>query len=522
MRKVIALGLAATAALAGVHIAAASVKGPLVQVSGTSPFGPLTSCGDFPTEIPIFPPSVNFANSEVEPWVVVNPQDPTNVVGFWQQDRWSDGGSRGNVAGVSIDGGSTWQIVPVPGLTDCTGGPWERASDPWLSFSPDGTLHQMSLVFQTDPPNGAPLGFGPNAMAVSKSDDGGLTWYAPILIVEDDDPRFLNDKNSQTADPYDADLVYAVWDKLDVSPGGIRLNRNLRGGIGSFKGAAYFARSTDGGDTWEAPAKLYDPGGLNQTIANQIVVLPDGTLVDFFTEILNNRNDDGGAKPSARLSFKYSPDQGETWLPHGRPVRTNDELTLGIVPPFGPTVVTPDDQQPVRDASVLFDVAVDPDNGNLYTVWQDARFSGMQIEQVAFSMSIDGGFTWSAPIKVSQSTSQDGNLLDEQAFIPSVEVADGVVGVTYYDFRNDDGTGELADHWLVTCAAACPNPASWVSNEVRLTETSFDYAQAPETGAGLFLGDYVGLASDGTGFLAFFQQTSSSDPADGYFRRVAP
>jgi hypothetical protein len=523
MRKLITAATIAVMAMAtvGVPVASAAVPGPLVQVSGQSPFGSLENCGNFPTQVPIFPPSVNYVDSEVEPWVVVNPVDPDNIVGFWQQDRWSDGGSRGNVAGVSLDGGTSWQIVPVPGLTDCTNGPWERASDPWLSFSPDGTLHQMSLVFQTDPPARAPLGFGPNGMAVSKSEDGGITWSDPILIVEDDRPRFLNDKNSLTADPTDADYVYAVWDKLDVSPGGIKLNRNLRGGIGSFKGAAFFARSTDGGESWEEPEKLYDPGGLNQTIANQIVVLPDGTLIDFFTEILNVRNDDGGAQPSARLSFKYSPDKGETWLPRGRPIRTNDELTLGIVPPFAPTVVTPDDQAPVRDASVLFDVAVDPDTGALYTVWQDARFSGMQIEQVAFSMSNDGGFTWSAPIKVSQTPASD-NVLDEQAFIPSVEVADGVVGVTYYDFRNDDGTGELADHWLVRCEGNCFDPASWASNEVRLTDTSFDYAFAPLTGAGLFLGDYVGLASDGPDFVSFFQQSSSSDPANGYVRRVTP
>lgn len=522
MRKVIAAGLVAATAVAGAHVATATVTGPLVQVSGASPFGPLANCGNFPTQVPIFPPSVNFVDSEVEPWVVANPTDADNIVAYWQQDRWSDGGSRGNVAGVSFDGGSSWEIVPVPGLTDCTDGPWERASDPWLSFSPDGTLHQMSLVFQTDPPSGEPLGFGPNAMAVSKSENGGVDWSEPILIVEDDNPRFLNDKNSLTADPYDANLVYAVWDKLDVSPGGIKLNRNLRGGLGSFKGAAYFARSTDGGDTWEEAEKLYDPGGLNQTIANQIVVLPDGTLLDFFTEILNNRNDDGGAQPSARLSFKYSPDKGETWLPHGRPIRTNDELTLGIVPPFGPTVVTPDLEVPVRDASVLFDVAVDPASGTLYTVWQDARFSGMQIEQVAFSMSIDGGFTWTQPIKVSQSP-PSANILDEQAFIPSVEVADGTVGVTYYDFRNDDGSGELTDHWLTTCDANCSDPASWdPSDEARLTDSSFDYLLAPVTGSGLFLGDYLGLASDGTDFLSFFQQTSMSDPADGFFRRATP
>ncbi len=491
-----------------------------MQVSSTSPFGALEDCGNFPTQVPGFPPSVNFVDSEVEPWVEVNPPNPDNIVAFWQQDRWSDGGARGNVAGVSFDGGATWQIVPVPGITDCTGGPWERASDPWVSFAPDGTLHQMSLVFMTDPPPGNPGGFGPNGMAVSKSEDGGLTWSDPIVIAEDVKPRYLHDKNSLTADPTDADFVYAVWDRLDVLPS-FSMHPD-RATFAAFKGPILFARSTDGGDTWERARKIYDPGGINQTIGNQIVVLPDGTVIDFFTEILNLRNDDGFGRPSSVLSFKYSETKGERWLPRGRPIRTNHMFTLGIIPPFFPTIVTPDDELPIRDASILFDVAVDPASGTLYAVWQDARFSGFEIDQVAFSMSRDGGFTWSTPIKVSQSP-DDANLLKEQAFLPSVAVADGTVGVSYYDFRNDDDTGELSDHWLVTCDSSCSDPGSWVpANEVRLTDASFDYTFAPLTGAGFFLGDYVGLAAHGTDFLAFFQQSSSADPGDGFFRRVTP
>ena len=156
--------------------------GTLVQVSSVSPFGQLEACGNFPGTIP--GPGLGFVDSEVEPWVVVNPTDSDNIVAFWQQDRWSNGGCRGNVAGTSFDGGDTWSIVPVPGITDCTGGPWERASDPWLSFSPDGTLHQMSLVFITDPPPDRVAGFGPNGMAVSKSEDGGLTWSC-LLYTSD-------------------------------------------------------------------------------------------------------------------------------------------------------------------------------------------------------------------------------------------------------------------------------------------------------------------------------------------------
>ena len=54
---------------------------PLVKVSGDSSFGPLEACGNFPGTIP--GPGEVFLNSEVEPWMVVNPIDYDNIVAFW-------------------------------------------------------------------------------------------------------------------------------------------------------------------------------------------------------------------------------------------------------------------------------------------------------------------------------------------------------------------------------------------------------------------------------------------------------
>jgi hypothetical protein len=465
---------------------------PLVQVSDASPFGPLERCGNFPGVVA--GTGINFLNSEIEPWVDVNPTNPQNIVALWQQDRWSNGGARSNVAGVSVDGGTTWEIVVVPGLTDCSGGSFERASDPWLSFAPDGTLHQISLLLNIDPPPDFPIGFGPNALAVSKSTDGGLTWSTPILIMADDNPRFLNDKESMTADPTAAHLVYAVWDRLALSPNGT-----------NFRGPSYFARTTDGGEAWEPARVIFDPGLNNQTIGNQLVVLPNGRLLTFFNEIIN--------QPTPLplfLSFVFSPDKGVTWLPGGgQAIRTNHMLSVGVS--------TPDKGVPVRDADILFDVAVDRNSGTVYAVWQDARFSGF--DQIALSLSTDLGVTWSNPIKINLTPANAENPRRQQAFLPSVAVAsDGTVVVTYYDFRHDTTTGELTDHWLIRCNTACADPANW-GHEVRLTETSFDYLQAPFAN-GAFIGDYVGLAAQGTDALAFFPQAFAEDHTSVFFRRV--
>ena len=91
------------------------------------------------------------------------------------------------------------------------------------------------------------------------------------------------------------------------------------------------------------------------------------------------------------------------------------------------------------------------------------------------------------------------------------------MGVSYYDFRNDvDGAPELADHFLVRCRSGCADAANW-GDEVRLTDKSFDYLQAPTAG-GLFLGDYVGLTATKRHLLAFFQQSFIDDRASGFFR----
>ena len=39
------------------------------------------------------------------------PHQPLNIVGFYQQDRYSNGGAKGNVAAVSMNGGLTWRQV---------------------------------------------------------------------------------------------------------------------------------------------------------------------------------------------------------------------------------------------------------------------------------------------------------------------------------------------------------------------------------------------------------------------------
>jgi hypothetical protein len=482
VRRSLAASVLAVLASAAVAFAATSVA------SRPSPFA---SCSDGQSEGP--PPGEVFVNAEVEPWVDVNPTDGDNVIGVWQQDRWTDGGAKGLDTGFSFDGGLTWGHATIPWST-CAGSTedrYQRATDPWVSFGPTGEAHAIALSLD---PNGFTT-----AIQASRSADGGATWSAPAVIIDDNDLRFFNDKESITADSTDPDLVYAVWDRI-YKPG---QSKGFPSQVNSFafRGFPYLARSVDGGASWEAPRRISGNANLF-TIGNQIVVLPDGTLIDFA-----DYSTGSGVQPSNhhwKAVFR-STDKGDTW--------SAKPITIAKVEEVSHTI--PDGSFPIRVGGD--DIAVDPGSGALYAVWTDGRFNDGSHNDVILSKSTNGGLTWSAPVKVSK------NPVGVEAHTPSVHVnADGDVAVSYYDFRNDDGdagNGVETDFWF---EKSSDGGATWA--ETRLTSTSFDTTTAPVAPAsrGYFLGDYEGLSSFGSTFYNLFVVTTGdlTNRTDVIFKTV--
>jgi hypothetical protein len=429
---------------------------PLVRVSPTSTLA--AGCNGAQT-------GTLYLDAEVEPSVALNPTSPANLIGAWQQDRWSNGGAQGLMLGASFDGGQSWTVSSAP-FSRCTGGnagnggDFERATDPWVTFSPNGTAYALSLSF-----SGGTLQPGSSsAMLVARSIDGGLTWSAPTTLIRDGD-QFFNDKGTITADNTDPRFVYAVWDRLNMSS----------------DGPIWMARTVDGGATWEPARDIYEAGLGNQTIGNQIVVLPGSALVNIFAEI------DVIARVGIFMSIRAirSSDHGDTW---SAPVTIAELLALGAT--------DPDTGAPVRDGSDVPAVAVDS-SGMIYVAWQDARFSDGQRDAIAISRSTDGGITWSTPVRVNADAATT-------AFSPTVRVrGDGVIGVTYYDFRNNtaDRATLPTDYWIALSTDALTFRESHLSGP-------FDLDSAPDAG-GLFLGDYQALASNGSDFLPFFVQTNA-------------
>ena len=475
------LPLFALAILSPRSVAAQDI-GPLVELSRPNPVG---SCN---TGFSPFGYTWS-TDHATEPFIAANPINPSNVVAAWFDGLWQD-----MIAGVSFDGGQSWHQVQIP-LTLCTGGSFPGTADPWLSFGPDGSLYAAAITWNSN-------AWADRQIVVSKSADGGLHWSAPAVIPGSltlDPPA---DHPSITADPTDAKFIYAIWN----------------GNSAPHTGAAMFSRSTDGGVTWEPTRAIVQMASQSYIAFSQVFPLPNGTLVDVFGTYAEQPN-----KPITftNLQVLRSSDHGQTWSAPSNPVA----MTPLYLPNGASLVVDPETGQFVLDLTNP-SFAVDRQSGNLYAVWEDGRFSNFQYNDIALSMSADGGSTWSAPVRVNQ-TPLTIPPLNRQASFPAVAVAaNGAIGVSYYDFRfNDPNPGLPTDRWLVQCTPSPKNPASnpgcW-RNEVRLTKTSFKLeAVVPRApGGDFFLGDYFGLAAAGDNFVAPFTAVDSQNITSIFARRV--
>jgi hypothetical protein len=447
----------------------------LVRVSGTSPF---TGC-------PAAGLDALLPTGEVEPVVVTNPTDPANVVAAWTQDRF-----RGIVAAGSLDRGRTWRRVVVPGLTRCTGGVFDYADDVSMSAGSDGVVHLSAHVFDADRRR--------SGLLAARSADGGRTWSRPaVLAVQTGSRDGEYAGGAIAADLADPRTVYGVVPTFSYpsGPGG------------SFRGTVVVARSVDGGSSWQPARSVLDTGADRLTTGHQLAVLPNGTLLDVF--VLIDLGEDP-RRPALQVAVMRSGDRGGSWSP---PTVVAEIRSVGVTDPeTGDPVAGGTRLQPA--------VAVHPASGRVLVAWQDARFSHGLADAIALAWSADDGAMWTTPAKVN-ATPTNIPVRNQQAFAPNLAVAtDGTIGVSYFDFRHNDGSAALpTDRWLVRChptaSPACTGrPAG---PEARLTAASFDMRQAHLLTSigppGFFLGDYMGLTSTGRGFLAVFAQPHRNDPA---------
>jgi hypothetical protein len=475
-------GLACVLAIAvpGSAVASPFAIGPDLKVSGAST---LTACpaGGSPDF------AAAYDNTEVEPQVAVDPTNPASIIGVSQQDRWPDGGARGLTSWRSTNGATSWaKLADVP-WSACQGGParFGRVTDPWVSYDRAGNAY-----FIGQPIDSAALGIS----AISVTTFNGSSWRPPQLLIEDNGARGTsNDKVSVTGDPTRSGFAYATWLRFghpaDENQSPVADFHSF-----AFRGEPMISRTTDAGATWSRPVPMRKSNTYLQ--GNQIAVGPDGTLYDVAANLFTGA---GFNLNGVYMSVMRSSDAGQHW---SAPVK--------IAPIGTAQLFVPDDNFPIRAEDYLPDIAIDPNNGDIYVVWSDGL--GTPIDKVVMAKSTDGGRHWSGPTIVS--TGGAG----VQAYNHSVEVtANGTLVLTYYDDRNNvmgDGIA-TTDVWL----RHSHNGGRTWEPEQHL-HGPFDHYDAPisffapEEPRGLFLGDYMGLETiTGNNVINFFSSTIS-DGAD--------
>jgi hypothetical protein len=441
------------------------------QVSGTSPFA--SGCGTAAPNGDLLT-----IGSGVQPQISVASNG--TLVGVWEQDRWSGPGARGVLASTSADGGAHWSTPAVLQFSACgagngVGATYDRASDPWVVAGGNGFVYASALAFSA---SGILAPGGTSAVLVARSTDSGATWSGVQAVKADSNPLsgtfFFNDRDSMAADA--VGNVYLVWDRItsDTTTGGI---------------PGYLARSNDSGVNWTTSV-MDDPGPGMQSFNNQVAILPSGVVIDIFT-LLPTSNPTLGT-----LQVIRSSNSGLTW--------TTSKLIANIVPVGTANPIL--GGRPIRDSSLMAQIAVDPASGAIAVVWQQS-FGSTTFDGIALSVSNDGGITWSTtPLQIN-------GVKTVAAFNPTVRyLPGGVLAVTYYDLR-DFAVGSSILSTSVWLTESADGGATW--HELRL-QGPFDLNTAPLTdqpngfATALFLGDNQGLALVGSAALPFYAATNSA------------
>jgi hypothetical protein len=460
----------AVALLASVLLPAVAAAHPytvrtLTAASGPSPF-PAGCPGAFHDEDKV-------TGLVIEPAIAVNPRNPRNIVATWKQDVSGPFNARDDVVASSLDAGRTWRRTTIPGLTRCTGGTSDTASDPWVSAGGDGTVYfggQAGDV-SSDPP--------PIAIVASHSGDGGRHWATPATVAP---RRGGNEQPAITASPTLRRHAYMTWAnflKPDEAPP-------------PWTNTVQFSRTTDRGATWSPPVLVDQPGPFAIDQAPRISVLPNGTLLAIFAR--------GDVETGlATIQVARSLDEGRTWLP---------AVQAGAKPLPGSEIFDPETgdllPQPGYPSS-----AVAPD-GTVYVAFEDSRTPDSGAIGVVSSR--DGGLSWSS-----------AQLPDVSAFAfePAIAVdRRGTVGVIWYDLRNDrpGDAATTADVWF---ASSKDHGATWHQTHVA-GPTDLRTAAPPAQNR---FGEYQGLAGMRKGFAAIFglaAPQATNGPTDIFFARIGP
>lgn len=179
---------------------------------------------------------------------------------------------------------------------------------------------------------------GSNQLFLARSTNGGGTWTAPQLVATTFDSfnigipamagrRALVYVASDTYKSAATNDVYLAWTDLSGEAGCTTAANEPGTNVGSTcKTRIWFARSTNGGVSWQAPTKIYSPASLNDQFHPWLSVDPStGTIGVMYYDTVADLG-----RTQVHVYYQSSLDRGATWTaPLQVTTAPTDETTAG-------------------------------------------------------------------------------------------------------------------------------------------------------------------------------------------------
>lgn len=381
-----------------------------------------------------------------EPSIAVDPSNPSRMVIGWRQfDNVSSAFRQAGYA-YSNDSGSTWTF---PGSLD----PGVFRSDPVLGADNDGNFYYYSLSSLI-------------SVEIFKSIDGGVNWTGPIPAFGGDKGWMAIDRTGLSSDGN----IYLIWQSL----------------ISCCAGE--FTRSFDGGQNFLTPFVLPNPRMRFGTMA----VGSDRALYL------------AGTSTTSLSSFVFAKSTN-IYRPPQIPVMDIDKIVdLGGATTF---FTGPNPGGGLGQVWIDIDRSDGPLGGSIYILSSVEPLNGDPLD-VMFIRSINGGESWSEPLRVND----DASGTNAWQWFGTMSVSpNGRIDTIWNDTRNDP-TVTFSELYY---SFSVDGGLTWSANQAisPAFNHSLGYPQQNK------LGDYYHMVSDISGADLAYAATFNGEQ-DVYYLRI--
>jgi hypothetical protein len=434
-------------------------------------------------------PNINVSarsGNDAEDAIAVNPTNPSNLVAM----ATLPGPTKGLFEGVSFDGGLTWTRQIIGDGADDLG---EICCDEQLAWDSFGNLWMVYLFSGTN-----------GNVPIALSTDGGLNFHkvAEIVPIKPKGVRPPENSGSKGTGLADRGIASADQPSISAGAGGVWVSYTVYPStVVQASGAAVTGLGQFG--DFSAPQNV--PTAFGKGNYGDTAVGPDGEVMVIYQDQTIGQ---GGARIYTAVDLDGLGPAG-----FGEPRFFARTLVGG----FDYLPVQPD-RSVDAEANLAWDRSGGPHTGRVYAVWTQEVKNESDDMDIMLQHSDDNGSTWSPAVRLNDDATTNSQINPALA----VDQTTGSVAVSWYDARNDLGSGGPGDtngipndDVQIWATYSTDGAATFVSNFPVSEGTS--NSSVGITGSGFNFGDYTHAAFESNRFYPAWSDNSDStgDNPDG-------